>query len=216
MHPGMSESSTALAHGMTPRASVEDLSRSFGGVPAVRGVSFSVAPGEIHGLCGHNGAGKSTVVKMLSGQLAPDSGRILVDGELVEMNSRQAAQRRGVALVDQELSVVPALTVMDNILLGDIDAPLINRRRAAKARCQQLLDDIGLTNVRPTQPLSTLSIGERQLVEIAKALGQRARLVILDEPTATLAHAESERVFDAVRRVAASGCAVIFVSHRLS
>jgi rhamnose transport system ATP-binding protein len=194
---------------------VEGLARSFGGVPAVRDASFTVAAGEIHGLCGHNGAGKSTVVKMLSGQLAPDSGRIVLDGRPVDLRSRRAAQRAGVALVDQELSVVPALTVLENLLLGDLDAPLVNRRRGAVARCRRILDGMGLEHIGPHQPLSTLGIGERQLVEIAKALSQNARLVILDEPTATLSDAESEPVFAAIRRVAATGCSVIFVSHRL-
>jgi ABC-type sugar transport system ATPase subunit len=198
------------------RVRVEGLARSFGGVPAVRSVSFSVGAGEIHGLCGHNGAGKSTVVKMLSGQLGPDSGRILIGGDTVEMRSRQAAQLMGVALVDQELSVVPALTVLENMLLGDLDVPLINRTRRATVRCRQILDDMGLGRIRPEQPLSTLSIGERQLIEIARALSQKARLVILDEPTATLSDVECEHVFAAIRRVAATGCSVIFVSHRLS
>jgi ABC-type sugar transport system ATPase subunit len=195
---------------------VEGLARAFNGVPAVRDASFSVGAGEIHGLCGHNGAGKSTVVKMLSGQLPPDRGRIVLDGETVELDSRRAAQLKGVALVDQELSVVPALTVLDNMLLGDIDVPFVNRRRRARARARQILDGMGLERISPDQPLSGLSIGERQLVEIAKALSQRARLVILDEPTATLSDGESAHVFAALRRVAASGCAVIFVSHRLS
>ncbi|MFY1697901.1 sugar ABC transporter ATP-binding protein [Solwaraspora sp. WMMA2101] len=195
---------------------VEGLARAFHGVPAVRDVSFTVAAGEIHALCGHNGAGKSTVVKMLSGQLTPDSGRIHVGGTPVVLRSRQAAQRLGVALVDQELSVVPALTVGENMLLGDISAPLVDRRRRATARCRQVLDEMGLGHLRPDQPLSTLSIGERQLVEIARALSQQARLVILDEPTATLSDTESAHVFAAVRRVAATGCAVVFVSHRLS
>jgi ABC-type sugar transport system ATPase subunit len=195
---------------------VEGLARTFAGVPAVRTVSFAVGAGEIHGLCGHNGAGKSTVVKMLSGQLAPDSGRIVIGGETVELRSRRAAQRVGVALVDQELSVVPALTVLDNMLLGDLDAPLVNRSRRAAVRCRQILGDMGLGRIRPEQPLSTLSIGERQLIEIAKALSQKARLVILDEPTATLSDVECEHVFAAIRRVAATGCSVIFVSHRLS
>src|SRR6185436_5440685 len=115
-----------------------------------------------------------------------DAGRILIDDTPVELRSRQAAQRAGVALVDQELSVVPALTVRENMLLGDIDAPLVNRRRAAVARCRRVLDDMGLEGIDPDQPLSTLSIGEQQLMEIAKALSQRARLVILVEPTATL------------------------------
>jgi len=199
-----------------PHVSVEGLTRSFGGVPAVRDVSFTVGTGEIHALCGHNGAGKSTVVKMLSGQLAPHSGRILIGGRPVEMGSRRAAQRLGVALVDQELSVVPALTVLDNLLLGDIAAPLFNRRRGAAARCRQVLSDVGLERLSPDRPLSSLSIGERQLVEIARALSQNARVVILDEPTATLSDTESRHVFAAIRRVAARGCSVIFVSHRLS
>jgi ABC-type sugar transport system ATPase subunit len=200
---------------MRAQVSVEGLTRSFAGVPAVQDVSFAVGAGEIHGLCGHNGAGKSTVVKMLSGQLAPDSGRILIDGATVQLGSRQAAQRLGVALVDQELSVVPALTVLDNLLLGDASAPLVNRRRAAAARCRQVLSDMGLDRLRPDQPLSELSIGERQLVEVARALSQSARLVILDEPTATLSDVETGHVFAAIRRVAAQGCSVIFVSHRL-
>jgi ABC-type sugar transport system ATPase subunit len=195
---------------------VEGLTRSFGGIPAAQDVSFAVGAGEIHGLCGHNGAGKSTVVKMLSGQLVPDRGRILLAGEPVELRSRQAAQRLGVALVDQELSVVPSLTVVDNLLLGDITAPWVSRRRAALARCREVLDDLGLQRISPTQPLSSLSIGERQLVEIGRALSQNARLVILDEPTATLSDVESERVFAAIRRVAARGCSVIYVSHRLA
>ncbi|MEU8235652.1 sugar ABC transporter ATP-binding protein [Actinoplanes sp. NPDC048967] len=198
-----------------PLVVVDALARSFAGVPAVREVSFTVGAGEIHALCGHNGAGKSTVVKMLSGQLAPDAGRIVLDGEQVDLRSRQVAQRLGVALVDQELSVVPALSVLENMSLGDIDAPLVTRRRAAVRRCRELLDDMGLDRLRPGQLVATLSMGERQLVEIAKALSQRARVVILDEPTATLSDVESRRVFAAVRRVAARGCAVIFVSHRL-
>lgn len=201
---------------MQPRLSVEGLARAFNGVPAVRDASFTVGAGEIHGLCGHNGAGKSTVVRMLSGQLAPDRGRIVIGGEPVALRSRQAAQRLGVALVDQELSVVPALTVQENLLLGDVDAPFLNRRRGAANRCRQVLAGMGLAHISPDQPVSTLSIGERQLVEVARALSQRARLVILDEPTATLSDAASARVFAAVRRVAATGCAVVFVSHRLA
>jgi ABC-type sugar transport system ATPase subunit len=201
---------------MTAQVSVEGLNRSFAGVPAVRDVSFTVGAGEIHALCGHNGAGKSTVVKMLSGQLTPDSGRILIDGRPVQLGSRQAAQRLGVALVDQELSVVPALTVLDNLLLGDVSVPLVSRPRAAAARCRQVLSDMGLDRLRPDQPLSELSIGERQLIEVARALSQNARLVILDEPTATLSDVETGHVFTAIRRVAAQGCSVIFVSHRLS
>ena len=122
------------APGGPPRIHVAGLARSFGGVPAVRSVDLTVAPGEIHAVVGHNGAGKSTVVKMLSGQLAPDEGRIEIDGVAVDLRSRQTAQQQGVALVDQELSVAPELTVRENLLLGDIDAPFVNRRRAAWLR----------------------------------------------------------------------------------
>jgi ABC-type sugar transport system ATPase subunit len=194
---------------------VEGLTKSFGSTQAVRGASFSIARGEIHALCGHNGAGKSTVVKMLSGQEFPDSGAIRVAGHVLDLRSRQVAQANGIALVDQELSVVPSLTVAENLMLGDVRTGWITRRRAAATRFRTLLDSVGLDRVGLDRPLSELSIGERQLIEIARALGQDARLVILDEPTATLSDVESEYVYAAVRTVVATGCAVLFVSHRL-
>ncbi|EXG82736.1 sugar ABC transporter ATP-binding protein [Cryptosporangium arvum] len=194
---------------------VDGLSKSYAGTVAVRGVDLEIRAGEIHALCGHNGAGKSTVVRLLSGQESPDGGAIAIDGVPVELKTRRDAQTAGVALVDQELSVVPSLTVAENLVLGDRDAGWLNRRRAQHRRARRMLDDLGLTHVRPEQRLATLGLGERQLVEIARALGQRARLVILDEPTATLTDVESEHVYAAVRSVAAAGCAVLFVSHRL-
>jgi ABC-type sugar transport system ATPase subunit len=194
---------------------VDGVSKTFGETHAVRDASFHIDVGEIHALCGHNGAGKSTVVKMLSGQETPDAGAIRIGDEVVDLRSRQIAQRHGVALVDQELSVVPSLTVAENLMLGDPRIGWLNRRRAASARFRALLDSLGLEHVGLDQPLADLGIGERQLVEIARALGQDARLVILDEPTATLSDIESEYVYASVRRVAAAGCAVLFVSHRL-
>ena len=194
---------------------VDGLVKSYGSTRAVRGAAFGIAPGEIHALCGHNGAGKSTVVKMLSGQEVPDDGTIRVGAEVVDLRSRRVAQGSGIALVDQELSVVPTLTVAENLLLGDIKASWINRRRTSGERFRTLLDSVGLGHVRLDQRLSELGIGERQLIEIARALGQDARLVILDEPTATLSDVESAYVYTAVRSVAAAGCAVLFVSHRL-
>jgi ribose transport system ATP-binding protein/rhamnose transport system ATP-binding protein len=194
---------------------VDGLTKSFGSTQAVRGASFSIARGEIHALCGHNGAGKSTVVKMLSGQETPDSGAIRIAGRVLDLRSRRVAQANGIALVDQELSVVPSLTVAENLMLGDVRTRWVTRRRAAGARFRALLDSVGLGHVDPDRPLSELSIGERQLVEIARALGQDARLVILDEPTATLSDVESEYVYAAVRTVVATGCAILFVSHRL-
>lgn len=200
---------------MTPAVRVDGLSKSFGGTQAVRNASFRIVAGEIHALCGHNGAGKSTVVKLLSGQETPDAGAIRIGDEVVDLRTRQIAQRHGVALVDQELSVVPSLTVAENLMLGDLRTGWLNRRRRGGPRFRSLLDSLGLEHVRLDQPLDDLGIGERQLVEIARALGQDARLVILDEPTATLSDVESEYVYASVRRVAAAGCAVLFVSHRL-
>jgi ribose transport system ATP-binding protein/rhamnose transport system ATP-binding protein len=194
---------------------VDRLVKSYGSTRAVRGASFEIATGEIHALCGHNGAGKSTVVKMLSGQEAPDDGTILLGGHAVDLRSRQAAQRQGIALVDQELSVVPALTVAENLVLGDVRASWLNQGRRLRGRFRSLLDGVGLEHVDLDQPLSSLGIGERQLVEIARALGQDARLVILDEPTATLTDVESEYVYASARRLAAAGRSVLFVSHRL-
>lgn len=194
---------------------VEGLTKSYGSTHAVRDASFTIASGEIHALCGHNGAGKSTVVRMLSGQESPDGGTISIAGHAVQLRNRQSAQRQGVALVDQELSVVPELTIAENLLLGDIRTPWINPRRRTRQRLRRLLDDVGLDHVELDRHLADLGIGERQLVEIARAVGQDARLVILDEPTATLSDVESRFVYASARRVAAAGCAVLFVSHRL-
>jgi rhamnose transport system ATP-binding protein len=194
---------------------LEAVSRSFGAIKAVDGVSFDVRPGEVHGLCGHNGAGKSTVVKILTGQLQPDDGTLLVGGEPLVLPSPQQAQRHGIAFVDQELSVVPVLSVSDNVLLGGVDEPFWRRSAEARTRTRGLLDTVGLQTVEPGDLVEDLSIGERQQVEIARALGRDARMLILDEPTATLSSAEIEHVFAAIRSLTEAGRAVVFVSHRL-
>lgn len=194
---------------------ITGLRKAFAGTEVVKGVSLDLRAGEILALCGHNGAGKSTVIKMLSGQLQPDAGEIAIDGEAVRLRSRRHAQRAGIALVDQELSVVPDLTIAENLALGDLAAGAFVSPARLRRRSRDLLASVGLGHRDPGALLSSLSIGERQLVEIARALGQHPRLVVLDEPTATLNDSESELVYEGVRRVAASGCAVVFVSHRL-
>lgn len=197
-----------------PVVRIDGLTRGFNGTVAVDDVSFSVNAGEIHGLCGHNGAGKSTLIRMLAGQLHPDSGSIVIGGHPVRLRSPQAAQRAGIAVVDQELSVVPALTVGENLRLGDVTAGLF-RLAAGRAEQRRLLDELGLGDVGLDARVSTLGLGQRQLVEIARGIGRDARLLILDEPTATLSETEARLVFAAIRKVAERGCAVLFVSHRL-
>jgi ABC-type sugar transport system ATPase subunit len=152
---------------------------------------------------------------MLSGLLRPDCGRILLGGKVVDLLSSRQAQAEGVALVDQELSVVPSLSVLDNLFLGNFDVSFFQMPSSGLSRARELLDSVGLHNVDPSEPLEDLSIGQRQLVEIARALGRKAKLFLLDEPTATLSSIDIEHVFAAIRRLTASGCGIIYVSHRL-
>src|SRR6476619_5248680 len=194
---------------------VVDLSKSFGPVRAVRGLSLAVRAGEVHAVCGHNGAGKSTLVKTLVGLVRPDEGVIRFEGQELSLRNPQEAQAHGIALVNQELSLVPELSVEDNIYLGGLDVPLVYRRRRLSENARAVLDQLGLRHVQLGTPVETLSIGERQLVEIARLLVRDARLLILDEPTATLSKPEIERVFRATRDLVAQGRSVIFVSHRL-
>ncbi|MBS1678887.1 MAG: sugar ABC transporter ATP-binding protein [Actinobacteria bacterium] len=197
------------------RLRFQGVCKSYGAVRALADFSLTLRPGEIHALCGHNGAGKSTVVKILAGLVRPDEGQIEIDGAEALARSPQQAQRLGVALVDQEISLIDVLSVADNLMLGSADQPFLNRRRAARSRARDLLRRVGLDSLDPARPVSSLAMGERQLVEIARALGHDAGILILDEPTATLSEAEIGHVFDAVRSVSADGTAVLFVSHRL-
>jgi ABC-type sugar transport system ATPase subunit len=199
----------------TPLLEVEKLSKAYGPIQAAAELTLDVKAGEVHGICGHNGAGKSTLVKSLVGLVRPDSGTIRFDGEAIELRDPQDAQSRGIAIVNQELSLVPTLSVEDNIYLGGADVPLRYRRRELSTRARQVLDDLGLERVSLAAPVESLPIGERQLVEIARLLVRDARLLILDEPTATLSKPEIEHVFRATRELVARGHAVIFVSHRL-
>jgi ABC-type sugar transport system ATPase subunit len=204
-----------MSEGQPHRLELRGVAKSFGAVRAVDDVSLHIAPGEIRGLCGHNGAGKSTVINMLTGLVTPDAGEIRVDGAVLELPTPRAAQRAGVAWVNQELSLVPALSIAENIGLGSVEAGFVRRRGGERVATRALLARVGLEDHDPGAPVAGLSLGTRQLLEIARALGRGARTLILDEPTATLTDVEIERVFAAVRRVAAEGCAVIFVSHRL-
>jgi ABC-type sugar transport system ATPase subunit len=194
---------------------VVGLTKSYGPVRAVRDLTLDVRVGEVHAICGHNGAGKSTLVKSLVGLVKPDEGEIRFDGRELSLRNPHDAQAQGIALVNQELSLVPELSVEDNIFLGGLDVPLLYRRRRLAEHARSVLDQLGLRHVQLGTAVEMLSIGERQLVEIARLLVRDARLLILDEPTATLSKPEIERVFGATRDLVAQGRSVIFVSHRL-
>ena len=191
------------------------LTKRFPGVVANSGVSLSVHRGEIVALLGENGAGKSTLVKMLYGLLQPDDGEILVDGEHVVLAGPRTAIRHGIGMVHQHFQLVPAFTVLENVILGSEPRtwPFVNTRRAAE-EVRELATQYGLA-VDISARISDLPVGAQQRVEILKALYRRARVLILDEPTAVLTPQETDQLLSVVRGFADSGVAVVFISHKL-
>ena len=207
------------ADGASPSARVafEGIEKRFGGVPVLRGVTLEVAPGEVLGLVGENGAGKSTLMNILGGSLQPDGGRLRVDGRAFAPRSPADARTAGVAFVHQELTLFPNLTIAENLHLTDFPRrmrlPWIDRAAARRAAAR-LLARVGLAQP-PDTPVERLTSGERQLVEIARALGARARVLILDEPTSSLGAADRERLLDLVRDLRRQGLSIIYISHEL-
>ena len=189
--------------------------KRFGAVQALDDVSFSVAAGEIRALCGENGAGKSTLVKMLMGIVRPDSGAVSIDGAVQVLKDPKHAQSLGLGLVAQELSLAPRLSVVDNIWLGSAEVPFLYRMRSLRARAAVALDKLGASEIGLDTPVSNLTIGQRQIVEIARLLARRARVLILDEPTATLSDSEIARLLAILRSLRDEGHAIVYVSHRL-
>ena len=198
-----------------PLLSVHGVSKRFGVVQALKDVSISAEAGSVLGLCGENGAGKSTLVKILMGMYRPDSGSIRLDGKPVVIRSTREGQGLGIALVSQELSLANDLSVEDNIWLGSNKVPLLHRSRKLRRRAAEAVATLGLDPAILDRPVGTLSLAERQLVEIARNLCRDARVLILDEPTATLSDRDIAKLFAAIRGVAAQGCAVVYITHRL-
>jgi ABC-type sugar transport system ATPase subunit len=191
-----------------------ELTKSYAGVRALDRVSLDVEPGEIHALVGENGAGKSTLIKICTGAVKPDSGQVLLDGAPLPLGDPLAVRHRGVNIVYQEFTLVPDLSVADNIFLGRELGGLRLRRGATTRAAQALLDELGVS-VDAQALVRGLSVAQQQMIEIARALGGDAKVLILDEPSATLSAPELERLFAVLRRLRSRGMGLIYISHRL-
>ena len=198
-----------------PRLLVRRLSKRYGSVQALAEVDFGLRPGEVMALLGENGAGKSTLVKVLSGLVEPDSGSIEVDGKPASLFPSARSQAAGVAVVHQEYSSVPTMTVAENLVLGQSGVPALWWPPRLNSRARGLLGTVGLDYLDPRTTVDRLSVAEMQLLEIARLLVRDARILIFDEPTAALADREIERVLAVIKRLAGEGRSIIYVTHRL-
>jgi ribose transport system ATP-binding protein len=193
----------------------DGIAKSFGAVQVLHGVSFELAPGRVVGLLGENGAGKSTLMKILAGYEAPSGGELRVDGAAARFDGPRAAEARGIVMIHQEFALAEDLTIAQNVFLGH------ERRRgwwlddgAMDAETARVLKLVGL-QARPDTPVRQLIVAEKQLVEIAKALQRDARVLVMDEPTATLTPGETERLFALIAQLKADGVTVVYISHKL-
>ncbi|WP_326835445.1 sugar ABC transporter ATP-binding protein [Amycolatopsis rhabdoformis] len=198
-----------------PLLEVRGVTKSFGAVAAVAGVSFPLYAGEAHALVGENGAGKSTIVKMLAGVHRPDTGTLLLAGEEVSFSSPADAKAAGIAVIYQEPTLFPDLTVAENIVMGRHPRGRLGMidRTAIREEAERLFTRLGV-RIDPNRPARGLSIADQQIVEIAKALSADARVLVMDEPTAALSLVEVERLFSVARALRDEGAAIMFISHR--
>ncbi len=199
-----------------PLLILEGISKRFGATLALNDVRFDLHAGEVHALMGENGAGKSTLMKILAGNIERDSGRIRIDGEEVDIRSPRDAARHGIAIIHQELNTVPEMTVAENLALGReprtrfgmLDRPTMEEEAREKlARIHSSID--------PRRKLGSLSVGMQQMVEIARAVGENARVLVLDEPTAALSRAEALELYKLIAQMRAAGVGMIYISHRM-
>jgi ABC-type sugar transport system ATPase subunit len=197
---------------MTPIIELRKISKDFRGVYAIKDIDFALAPGEIHALLGENGAGKSTLTKILAGVYQSSGGEMLLDGQRVIFGSPSEALRNGIAMVFQETNMVPTMTVAQNIYLGA--ERTFNRLRGLNIKAQQFLASMNFS-VSPTAYVSTLGAAQKQMVEIARAVHHKARIIIFDEPTATFTPEEKDHFFSLVRRLKARNVGIIFISHAI-
>ncbi len=207
---------TETASPPPPALEMRGITKRYPGVVANDHIDLDVRPGEIHALLGENGAGKTTLMNILYGLARPDEGEILLDGQPVRITGPSDAIARGISMVHQHFMLVPVLTVAENILLGDetMANPVFLDRREARRRIRELGQRFHF-EIDPDARVSTLSVGWQQRVEILKALYREARILVLDEPTAVLTPQETEEIFAVLRRLAAEGHSIVFISHKL-
>ena len=199
---------------MTEILALRDVHKSFGPIEVLHGVDFALAGGEVHALIGENGAGKSTIMKILGGFLEPTAGGVLLDGEPAPYRSGAEAEALGVVVIHQEFNLAQDLTVAENIYLGREIGGLFLNHKAMRKGAQDLLDQLE-SHVSPDARIRDLPVSDRQMVEIAKALSRNARVLIMDEPSAVLTHREVQILFRQIDRLRAAGVALLYTSHRL-
>jgi ribose transport system ATP-binding protein len=188
------------------------ISKSFGGVHALKAVDFDIRPGEVHALLGENGAGKSTLMRILGGEMAPSEGRIEVAGQTVNFKDPRDAKARGIVVIHQELALAPDLTVAENVFLGEL--PSFISHAALRSRARALIDRLGF-KIDPARVVGTLSVAHQQVVEIAKALSGEIKIIVFDEPTSVLSSQDADRLHQIIADLRAKGVGIVYISHRL-
>ena len=188
------------------------ITRAFGGVRALKGIDFAVEAGEVHALLGENGAGKSTLMRVLAGEIAPDGGEIRIGGELVSSYDPRMAASLGIAVIHQETALAPDLSVAENIFMRELPAAIV--WPALNRRARDLLAKLGF-DIDPRRTVGDLAVAHQQVVEIAKALSHRVRVIVFDEPTAVLSTRDAERLHGIIAGLRAEGVGIVYISHRL-
>ena len=200
---------------MAPRLSMTGIAKSLGGVPVLSDVGFRVEPGEIAALLGANGAGKSTLMKVLTGVCAKDGGAVEIDGAPTRIATPRLAAQAGIGFLPQEISVIPEMTVAENVCLGSMGREPLVRPREMRARAAAALADLGFSRIAPEARMNELGTAEQRVVEIARAIAARARLLVMDEPTAALSETDPGLIFEVLRRLRSQGTSVVYISHYL-
>jgi ribose transport system ATP-binding protein len=200
---------------MQPLLKLSGINRSYGAIQALKGADFEVLPGEVMGLVGENGAGKSTMVKIIGGFDNGFSGTYEMNGKALRFPTPGHAERAGIAIAQQELSLIATMSIAENLFLAGEGVPAIATRRALAAKAKPFLDEVGLGHIDPLRATNRLSVGEQHLVEVARLLAHDPQVLILDEPTAALGETDSIRILDMVTRLRERGKSIIYVSHRM-